>query len=111
MIHVCLDCLPVVEHFPGPEDERECAVCQCAKIGVEVDPKDLVYTIHAYEKIAQAEGTPLPRPEEISPELAAPPAELPKISALPPAGAAIPALADVPLPPALPSMPPVKAGQ
>jgi hypothetical protein len=90
MIYVCGDCLPIVDHFPGPDDHRECAVCARAELCVEVDPKDLVLTIQAYERSAQAE---LPRP-----------------SAAPASAPSIPPLAGVPILPGLPAIPPPPAG-
>lgn len=86
MIYLCEECLPTVDHFVGPEDPRECACCGKAEQCVEVDPKDLVLTLQAVERLGR----------EV----------LPSPSAAPLGAPSLPPLAGVPLPPKLPPLPP-----
>lgn len=86
IVHVCSECLPeALCSFDGPEDERECIVCGCARICREVNPADAIRVmLPSQPATPAASSAPPPAPPGLPPLTPpappAPPAPAPVVS-------------------------------
>lgn len=86
IVYVCDECMPKdLDSFDGPEDERECIACGCAKLCREVDVKDAIRTAalvvpRGTDTEPVPPSVPAPGPVRTS---AAPAVAIPPLPALP----------------------------